>query len=82
MGIPAFFAYIAKNHTKIIKKLEYLNRVHNLLFDTQSIIYDIIRELENEKKVISEQLVYELICKKNFGIYNHPKAKIGSHCKW
>ena len=32
MGIPAFFAYIAKNHTKIIKKLEYLNRVHNLLF--------------------------------------------------
>jgi len=25
---------------------------------------------------------YQVICKKNFGIYNHPKAKIGSNCKW
>ena len=25
---------------------------------------------------------YQLMCKRNFGIYNHPKAKIGSHCKW
>ena len=25
---------------------------------------------------------YELLCKNNFGIYNHPKARIGSHCKW
>jgi len=25
---------------------------------------------------------YQLLCKTNFGIYNHPKANIGSHCKW
>ena len=25
---------------------------------------------------------YQLMCKRNFGIYNHPKANIGSHCKW
>jgi len=25
---------------------------------------------------------YQLLCKKNFGIYNHPKANIGSNCKW
>ena len=25
---------------------------------------------------------YQLMCKGNFGIYNHPKANIGSHCKW
>ena len=25
---------------------------------------------------------YQLMCKGNFGIYNHPKARIGSHCKW
>ena len=25
---------------------------------------------------------YELLCKNNFGIYNHPKANIGSNCKW
>ena len=52
MGIPAYFSYIAKNHTKIIKKLHYLSSVQNLLFDCNSIIYDAIRELENEKKQI------------------------------
>jgi hypothetical protein len=25
---------------------------------------------------------YQLLCKANFGIYNHPKANIGSNCKW
>ena len=25
---------------------------------------------------------YQLLCKRNFGIYNHPKANIGSNCKW
>ena len=25
---------------------------------------------------------YQLRCKGNFGIYNHPKANIGSFCKW
>ena len=25
---------------------------------------------------------YQLMCKRNFGIYNHPKANIGSNCKW
>lgn len=64
MGIPAYFSYIAKNHTKIIKKLHYLSSVQNLLFDCNSIIYDAIRELENEKKQITEQVIYELICKK------------------
>jgi 5'-3' exonuclease len=64
MGIPAYFAYIAKNHTKIIKKIQYLSKVHNLLFDCNSIIYDAIRELENEKKDMTEQAIFDLICKK------------------
>ncbi len=25
---------------------------------------------------------YQLRCKKNFGVYNHPKVNIGSYCKW
>ena len=25
---------------------------------------------------------YQLLCKRKFGKYNHPKAKIGSNCKW
>jgi len=64
MGIPAYFAYIAKNHTEIIKKLEYINRVHNLLFDCNSIIYDVIRDLEKEKKEITEEIIFKMICKK------------------
>ena len=64
MGIPAYFAYIAKNHVKIIKKLHYLSKVNNLLFDCNSIIYDAIRELEKENKDLTEQMIFELICKK------------------
>ena len=25
---------------------------------------------------------YQLMCKRNSGIYNHPKANIGSYCRW
>tara|TARA_B100000886_G_scaffold337931_1_gene299708 strand:+ start:219 stop:1778 length:1560 start_codon:yes stop_codon:yes gene_type:complete len=64
MGIPAYFAYIAKNHTRIIKKLQYIKRVHNMLFDCNSIIYDVIRVLEKEKKEITEDIIFKLICKK------------------
>ena len=64
MGIPAYFAYIAKNHVKIIKKLYCLSKVDNLLFDCNSIIYDAIRELEKENKDLTEQMIFQLICKK------------------
>jgi 5'-3' exonuclease len=47
MGIPAMFAYIVKNHAKIIKKLESSTiQVDNLYLDCNSIIYDAIRNID------------------------------------
>jgi 5'-3' exonuclease len=47
MGIPAMFAYIVRNHAKIIKKLEDSTiQVNNLYLDCNSIIYDAVRNID------------------------------------
>ncbi len=43
MGIPSYFAYVLKNHTKIIRKLEHI-KCHRLMIDANSFIYDSINE--------------------------------------
>lgn len=43
MGIPSYFAYVLKNHTKIIRKLEHI-KCHHLMIDANSFIYDSINE--------------------------------------
>ena len=42
MGIPSYFSHIIKKYGSIIKILTSKN-IHNLYFDSNSIIYDIIR---------------------------------------
>ena len=42
MGIPSYFSFIIKNHAKIIRKLNKLH-IHNLYLDSNSIIYDTLR---------------------------------------
>ena len=42
MGIPSYFSFIIKNHGKIIRKLNKAH-VHNLYLDSNSIIYDTLR---------------------------------------
>ena len=47
MGVPSFYAYIVKNHAKIIKKLESSTiQVNNLYLDCNSIIYDAVRNID------------------------------------
>ena len=47
MGIPSYFSYIVKNHSKIIKKLESNNFiVNNLYLDCNSIIYDVVHSID------------------------------------
>lgn len=47
MGIPSYFSYIVKNHSKIIKKLESNNFiVNNLYLDCNSIIYDVVHNID------------------------------------
>ena len=46
MGIPSYFSYIVKNHSKIIKKwLKKKMIINNLYMDCNSIIYDAVRNI-------------------------------------
>ena len=46
MGIPSYFSYIVKNHANIIKKLvKNTMKINNLYLDSNSIIYDAIRNI-------------------------------------
>jgi 5'-3' exoribonuclease 1 len=47
MGIPAYFSYIVKNHTNILRKLtSHTIRVDNLYLDCNSIIYDAVYKID------------------------------------
>jgi len=47
MGIPSYFSYIAKNHTKIIRKFDTKSLVvNNLYLDANSIIYDCVHKID------------------------------------
>ena len=56
MGIPSYFNYVLKNHTKIIKRLNQ-NVCHELFIDANSIIYDVVKQ--DEKNI--NQCVYDNI---------------------
>lgn len=63
MGIPAYFSYIIKNHSKIIKTINSLNEVHNLYMDCNSIIYDAFYSLENKTTNVHNNITKEVISK-------------------
>ena len=44
MGIPAYFSHIVKNYPDILKKINNKMVINNLLLDSNSIIYDVIRD--------------------------------------
>lgn len=49
MGIPSYFSYIIKNHSNIIRKKRHLKTTFSSLYmDCNSIIYDCVRQIENE----------------------------------
>ena len=55
MGIPSYFSYIVKNHADLIKKLGATTIVvNNLYMDCNSIIYDVVRDIDFSKLVDSD----------------------------
>lgn len=52
MGIPSYFSYIVKQHREIIKQItsNQFNRINNLYIDSNSIVYDIVNELNKSGK--------------------------------
>lgn len=47
MGIPSYFKYIITNYEKIFKKKHQLKNIDDLYIDSNSIIYDSLRKLDN-----------------------------------
>ena len=66
MGIPSYFSYIVKNHANIIKKLE-LNKIviNNLYLDCNSIIYDVVHNIDFSKITESDvDTIIKYVCVK------------------
>ena len=66
MGIPSFFSYIIKNHPEIIKQIANNNLIfNNFYLDSNSIIYDSMRQIEyqNNDREFEEELIKQ-VCKK------------------
>ena len=66
MGIPSYFSYIVKNHASIIKKLSSNTiLVNNLYLDCNSIIYDVVHNIDFNKLVESDvETILRGICSK------------------
>ena len=66
MGIPSYFSYIVKNHASIIKKLSSNTiLVNNLYLDCNSIIYDVVHNIDFSKLVESDvETILRGICSK------------------
>ena len=65
MGIPSYFSHIVKNHKTIIKKINRLKKnIDNLYLDSNSIIYDSLRKIENyTNKTDFEAELISNVCK-------------------
>ncbi|MCJ7801116.1 MAG: hypothetical protein MUP82_02020 [Candidatus Marinimicrobia bacterium] len=64
MGIPSYFSYIVKNHSNIIKKLSSnVFVVNNLYMDCNSIIYDVVRNIDFTKIIESDvEAIIRALC--------------------
>lgn len=58
MGIPAYFSYIIKSHSKFLQRYNKKQHIDHLLLDSNSIIYDCIKDNTDDKVIINE------VCKK------------------
>lgn len=57
MGIPSFFSHVIKQHGEILKKYcQSLMSIDNLYLDSNSIIYDVVNEMNKEEKFITFEL--------------------------
>ena len=52
MGIPSYFSYIIKNYDNILKKINEKNKIDNLYLDSNSIIYDCLRKINFNGKIL------------------------------
>lgn len=59
MGIPSYFSFLVKNYTRILKNIKHFDNkiIHNLLLDSNSIIYEALNNnINNFDEFTSSQL--------------------------
>lgn len=66
MGIPSYFSFIVKNHANIIRKINKdCFKINNLYLDSNSIIYDVVKNIDFTKLVESDvQTIIRCVIKK------------------
>jgi 5'-3' exonuclease len=65
MGIPSYFSYIVKNHVSIIKKFENNLLINHLYLDCNSIIYDVVYNIDFTKLIESDiDTIIKAVCVK------------------
>ena len=75
MGIPSYFSFIIRNYSNILKNMDFFtpsdNKIHALLMDCNSIIYDSLRDMQEEeyKGNIDKELIARTIKKIEYYIY-------------
>ena len=61
MGIPSYFSYVVKNHSRIIKRLQEI-KCHQLYIDANSLIYEVVHETQED--------IYEKVYQKILNLMN------------
>ena len=61
MGIPSYFSYVVKNHSKIIKRLQDV-KCNQLFIDANSLIYEVVHETQED--------IYEKVYQKILNLIN------------
>ena len=75
MGIPYYFSYLIQNYNEIIKNLNTINNINNLYIDSNSIIYDSVKNIEHlyENNEQFENLLIANVIEKLEEIINYIK---------
>ena len=80
MGIPSYFSHIVKSHRHILKKFNHDIKVNNLYIDCNSIIYDVVHNLNipklNEDE--TDEFILTEVCKSisNYISLINPDTKV------
>ena len=65
MGIPSYFSYIIRNYPKIVKNLKFHKKnqqdFHHLFMDSNSIIYDAIKDIKPDEYNFEQLLIEKVI---------------------
>jgi 5'-3' exoribonuclease 1 len=69
MGIPSYFISLLRENPKLLNKFNSNFITNGLYFDSNSIIYDVIRNIESDKQTknilpIQHEYIYKKICEK------------------